>query len=82
MQQIAVYEYMSPAGRFAISLRPYGRWRVRCANGLLDRSFATAQQALDALAQADWPVPNKLAGWTPLSAHSGTTVAGELDPLD
>lgn len=80
--QIAVYEYLSPSGRFAISLRPYGRWRVRCANGLIDRSFATPEEALDALRQTAHQVPARLADWSALPIHSGETMLGGLDGLD
>ena len=79
--QIAAYEFITAAGRFAISLRPYGRWRVRCATGLLDRSFDSPQQALAELASR-WQVPADLADWTPLPEHSGETMFGALDPLE
>jgi hypothetical protein len=78
---IAAYEFITAAGRFAISLRPYGRWRVRCANGLLDRSFADPEEALAELA-AHWPVPPRLQDWTALPAHTGETMMGGLDPLE
>lgn len=78
--KIATYEFVSPAGRFAISMRPYGRWRVRCADGVIDRSFATAQEALDTLLKNTQPVPARLNDWTPLAAHTGETLVGELDP--
>lgn len=79
--QIAAYEFITDEGRFAISLRPYGRWRVRCAIGLLDRSFDNAEQALAELA-AQFAVPPNLKDWTPLPEHSGETMAGALDPTE
>ena len=79
--QISAYEFINAEGRFAISLRPYGRWRVRCATGLLDRSFDSPAQALAELV-TQWPVPAKLEDWTMLPAHSGDTWAGNLDPLE
>lgn len=78
--QIATYEFISPSGRFAISLRPYGRWRIRCAGGVIDRSFATAQDALDELLLTEWPLPRRLEDWTQLAAHTGETITGDLDP--
>lgn len=79
--QVAAYEFITAEGRFAISLRPYGRWRVRCAIGLLDRSFDSPEQALAELA-ARWPVPPNLDDWTCLPEHSGETMAGALDPME
>jgi len=78
--QIAAYEFISAAGRFAISRRPYGRWRVKCVSGVIDRSFDTPQEALDALAR-QWPVPTALDEWEPLEATAGETLPGALDPL-
>ena len=80
--QIAVYEYISDLGRFAISWRPYGRWRVRCPQGVIDRSFETAQSALDELTATDWPVPADLHDWTALPVHTGETLMGDLDLLE
>jgi hypothetical protein len=77
---IAAYEYISDSGRFAISWRPYGRWRVKCAKGLIDRSFDTPQQALQLLS-TQFPVPPDLDDWTPLEATAGETMPGEFDPL-
>jgi hypothetical protein len=78
---IAAYEYISDLGRFAISLRLYGRWRVRCPDSLIDRSFETPQQALEALVAGKWPVPASLAEWTELEDHTGETMFSDLDPL-
>ncbi|MDN3921793.1 hypothetical protein [Roseateles violae] len=78
--QIASYEFISDSGRFAISWRPYGRWRVKCAQGLIDRSFETPQQALAELVRR-FPVPPDLDDWIPLEATAGETLPGELDPL-
>jgi hypothetical protein len=78
--QIASYEFVSESGRFAISRRPYGRWRVKCAQGLIDRSFETPEQALQALLTR-FPVPATLEDWTPLEATAGETLPGEFDPL-
>lgn len=82
--RIAAYEFISPQGRFAISWRPYGRWRVRGAASYatLDRSFTTPQQALQELIALQWPVPADLDDWIALPAFADETLPSDLTPLD
>ena len=81
MQQIAAYEFVTAVGRFAINRRPYHRWRVSCAVGLLDQSFESPQQALAELASR-WPVPPDLKDWTSLLEHNGDTMMIGVDQLE
>ncbi|MET0519400.1 MAG: hypothetical protein ABW005_11270 [Burkholderiaceae bacterium] len=81
--RIAAYEFIAPQGRFAISWRPYGRWRVRGAGGaVIDRSFASAQLALQEVIALQWPVPADLDDWIALPAFADETLPSDLTPLD
>lgn len=56
---------------------------MRCADGVIDRSFATAQDALDALDDlllTEQPVPHRREDWTVLAAHTGEPLLGDLGP--
>ncbi len=57
------YVFQSPSGTFTVKQRISGRWRVRIDHMPWGESFASAQDAIGALARS-FAVPSTVDEWT------------------